>query len=563
MFLKSRISGIEKRVIALPYRKELVENLKFMVIEVVKQVEDTLKVLDSGNRKLLEKINERDDYIDTLKSVIENKCFLYIKNRRDELNEQELNTIKALNIVANNIENIADYSVNVVGQTAHLKSIDFMRRFDYKSYFKEILNAIDKIISALLERDINLALEICRSEMELDKLCANSFSQILEGLRKNEEPESLVTALLIFKYLERMGDALLNIGEACVSSVVGERLKIHQYHAIEGTLDSTSIDFDEEHFTFKTIAETLSGCKTGRVQGSRKDSGAQGVIFKEGRTPKIISERENICLWNSIEPGIAPRVFGYREDGDSASLLLEYINGSTIQELLLYANSGVVNDAIDILLDKLCSIWKKTKKNNEVCARYLKQLSSRIEDVFMVHQGFRYSKKEICGQEIISVDNLLADADRIERSLHAPFAVLTHGDLNNDNIIYNHSGKEIHFVDLYRSGYSDFTQDASVFLLSNFRLPVFDKQHRENLNKANLKALYAFREFASYAGDEGFEARMSLGLARSFITSTRFELNEEFAGSMFQRGIYIIEKLINHDDLSYGDFRLPEDVLIY
>ena len=53
------------------------------------------------------------------------------------------------------------------------------------------------------------------------------------------------------------------------------------------------------------------------------------------------------------------------------------------------------------------------------------------------------------------------------------------------------------------------------------------------------------RRFASKQGDTTFELRLALGLARSFISSTRFTLDKSQAQRMYLRSCYLIESVLN------------------
>jgi hypothetical protein len=55
---------------------------------------------------------------------------------------------------------------------------------------------------------------------------------------------------------------------------------------------------------------------------------------------------------------------------------------------------------------------------------------------------------------------------------------------------------------------------------------------------------------------------MALALARSFYTSTRFELNQDFAHDMFTRAHYLMEKVLEHSGVASA-FRLEREVLYY
>jgi len=158
---------------------------------------------------------------------------------------------------------------------------------------------------------------------------------------------------------------------------------------------------------------------------------------------------------------------------------------------------------------------------------------------------------------------LLERAGPIDRALSAPFSVFIHGDFNLDNIIYNPEGNALHFVDVHRSCEMDYVQDVSVFLVSSFRLPVFVPRIRKSLEAVSLAFLGFVRDFAREQDDGTFEARLALGLIRSFTTSTRFELNRDFAQTMHQRAILLLTKLVAHDGRPWDSFRVPDGVLVY
>ena len=158
---------------------------------------------------------------------------------------------------------------------------------------------------------------------------------------------------------------------------------------------------------------------------------------------------------------------------------------------------------------------------------------------------------------------LMERAVDIEESLKAPFSVFIHGDFNLDNIIFNPEKNMLHFVDVHRSRDMDYVQDVSVFLASSFRLPVFVPGIRRNLELMSLHFLRFVRDFARRYNDATFEARLALGLVRSFVTSTRYELNRAFAQTMHQRAIFLLCKLLNHRDRDWPSFQVPDSVIVY
>jgi hypothetical protein len=72
------------------------------------------------------------------------------------------------------------------------------------------------------------------------------------------------------------------------------------------------------------------------------------------------------------------------------------------------------------------------------------------------------------------------------------------------------------------------------------------------------QSFYAFaRRFAMKEGDDTFELRLALGLARSFATSTRFILDRPLARGMFLRARYLIEQVLAMDPGQAARYRLP------
>ncbi|WP_243439250.1 PhoU domain-containing protein [Fundidesulfovibrio soli] len=543
------------------------ENFRFMVLEVTKQVENALKVLEHPDPGLVVKIESRDDYIDNLKSVIENKCFSRIHTGFGG-DKRAIDQARAVNIITANLERMADHAVNIVMQQQYLRDPAFIKRYDYRAFFAEIMKALHLVIRALYNQDIALAFKICRVEVTLDTLFKTNFDAILADLRKGESPENCITCHNIFRYLERMGDTILNIGEAIIFAAVGEKFKIHQYEALKQTLNQLGQEVPISDGEFHSIWGTRSGCRIGKVEGTggrQRGSRTSGVLFKEGNAAKLRNEAQNINRWKSVMPGLPPTIQAFQEDGDSASMLMEYLGGCTYQEVVLTGAPDIAANATFILLQTVHQLWSDTIRKESVRGGYIRQLQSRLEDVYRMHPSFKTPRMGLEGMEIPAFEELLASAAEIEQGLEAPFSVFIHGDFNINNIVYNHEEQRIHYIDLHRSKDQDYVQDVSVFLISNFRLPVLDLRLRERLDRVMREFLHFTRAFAAEFGDDTFEARLALGLVRSFITSSRFEFNQRFAKEMYHRGVFLMQDLLAHSRSScpWRGYRLPEAVLIY
>ncbi len=544
--------------------KAIIGNFKLLAIETENQIKLTHGLLSDFNIDVLEKITAQDDYIDNLKTIVENACFSDIYNMKRSPDMAPLNRIRALHIMCVNLERIADFCVNIARQTQYLTSKDFIQKYDYQSMFLEIQKSVSQITRVFDHGDLSQALDICRAEFKLDDLWEQTFNILLKDLKKGDEVTNLVTTIFIFRYLERIGDSILNIGEALIFAIMGDRIKIRQVEALEKTLTESGFKGSLGDIDFASIWGSRSGCRISKVS-RMKPSGfqAQG-IFKEGEILKIQKERANINQWEKIYPGLAPKVFGYYEKYRTASLLVEFLSGCTLDQVFLTENRAVMENTIFVFEQTMTEIWHKTLIPTPCPTDYMAQLMQRLSAISRVHPEFLTSiEPRGEGPTPMDTRDLIQVCQQIEKELPAPFSVFIHGDFNTNNIVYNHDDQKIRYIDLHRSRKGDYVQDAAVFLISNFRMPVFDVDLRTRLTKVSHHFYNVFRNFALEQGDITFDVRLCLSLARSFLTSTRFELNKDFSGVMFQNARILMQRVIAHHGQPWESFVFPREILHY
>lgn len=531
------------------------ENFKFLVLKIRQQLEDTLEALQSGGQFNSEKMKIREDYIDNLKIIIERKSYKKTLRSRNE-EDRIIRIMGSLNTATSNLEEIGDYLINIVNQLHYFQDRTFLGCFNYQAYFQEILGAADLIVTSLFQGKIKDALSICQVEVKIDNLFKKDFDAIMTVLREGNNIGDAITTLNILRYLERIGDGLLNIGEAIISAYAGTRIKLFEYMALKDNLRGETGEFLIQDLD----VETKSGCRIEKIV--RKDNGedTREIIFKEGDLVKIEQEKEKFEKWQAIVPGLTPKIFGFQHLHEKALILLEYIGGYNFQEIVLQKNREIQKKAFARLRDILSLVWTKTRREEAVRANFIDQLRRKLPDVYDVHPALSMPIQFIGAIRRSSMEERLNRAGALEKQLPAPFSIFIHGDFNIDNIIYNDQENRITYIDPHRSVYSDYVQDVSVFLVSNYRVPILDMETRERLVNV-ISGFYNFsRQFAERNGDLTFDARLALGVSRSFITSTRFIMKEDFAKEMYLRGIYLLDKLLDHEGKPWTSFRMPGDV---
>ncbi|MGD8861201.1 MAG: PhoU domain-containing protein [Myxococcales bacterium] len=531
------------------------DNLRFLIREVQKQLRRTELYIKQPTRQLRRSLLSRDNYIDNLRVFIQRAVFGIATD------SPQLEYLKAIDVISVNLERMADFCEDIVGQLDHVPHQDVLEQQDFSPFFEEVNGALELVEEAVLEKNVHRALRICRAEPTLDDLFGEAMQRGISALRTGKKVETHATLLFIWHYFERMGDSLLNIGEAVISASLGEKIKIGQLWALEDSLEDLDQSLDEVEL--ESLGESRSGCHIARVsERDAEDIDGTAVIFKEGQTDKLEQERRGIERWEKLVPGLAPKVFSFHENGRNGAMLLEYIPGQTFEQLLLTGQASELGDALSRICAMLEHVWDTTRTDERVAAGFSSQLQKRLGDLFAVHPAFSSEKVRIGALAVPPFEQLVARAVEQEARLAAPFSVLSHGDFNVDNVIYNPETARLRLIDLHRARGADYLQDVSVFMVSNFRLQIFEAPVRRRINEVILRFCEFARDYAAERGDGTFEARLGFGLARSYASSARFILDEKFARMLFLRARFLFEHLVRLDEAGLRSFVLPKEILV-
>ncbi len=330
------------------------DNLRFQILEVRKQLKRINAYLRKPSPSDLEKISAGDDYIDNLKRIIHRKSYTAAAEEHGN-DSPPVDLLRAVNVVATNLERISDFCEDIADQVAHIEDPKLLRGTDFRPLVDQVVTGLDLVEKAFFRMDVQVALGVCRIEAEMDRVYDRSFNACLDVMREGGNIQGQVTIIFIHHYFERMGDALLNIGEAIISAALGERIKIDQFHELEDSLEAGELDNHAGEVTLRAIGETRSGCRIDEVRDG--STGDRSIIFKSGRRKKLLEEKECIERWHQVQPGIAPKIHSYHEGKEHSSLLVEYLPGSTLEATLLQGRIRDLDPALDGLFAALTGIY--------------------------------------------------------------------------------------------------------------------------------------------------------------------------------------------------------------
>ena len=490
--------------------------------------------------RLAEQVTQKDDQVDNLLGLIEVKCFERIAET--PLGDVRSRQLRGVFRVALNLEKLGDYAVNIAEQAVHVSRLAARPGpFDLAGPARVALAALDEVITAFADASAEKAKHACRCELELDQQYRDALQEAFRRLAQpHPDPAFVITNLFVSKFLERIGDSILNIGETTLFILTGERLKLHQYLHLEQVAGAVA-PHTEGELDFRQIWGGISGARVGRVAVGASEP----LIWKEGDERKIDEEIREMDAWNRIIPGLVPDVKArHREDG-RLSFLRQFLQGSLLRDVYITRNWGEKVRATRRLLETMRDIWSATLVKESPRIDYARQIQDRLPELYALHpklEALRGGESRVFGITHGSLDDLLHRAADLEATLAPPVSVRLHGDFNANNIVYDFDTDRVHFIDVHRSGQGDYLQDIGVLLVSNVRNPIEDGQVVADLTRLNELIREFALEFAGRVGDNHFETRLTLSQARSFITSARVVADFEFARSIFLQGVRLLER---------------------
>jgi phosphate uptake regulator len=530
---------------------EIHSGFRVLANEVRHAVNESWELLRERDPEKSRALSNRASFISTQVALLQSQTTELFM--RGTAGHQDSLYLTGISSIASRLERMSNILLNLDSQAGHLSDPLFLGSFRLDDFYEEILYGIAKITPALERRQVALAILLGRVEERLDGFYADRFKRITDAL--GGDPASrgdLVTALMIVHYLERLGDLLLEIGEKIIYVIIGERIKLEQYKAMGDGLKASGRPLDFGKMGFKSIWGGRSGCRIGVLGDHDLIEGGAGpgetVLFKHGPAFKLTREMENLRLWGELRPGLTPQVKAFlpAKAGREATIILEYIPSRNLQTIFMESAPDEAFQGLERAMGVMAGIWRETGRGEPVSAEFVRQAEGRLADAWSFYPHLISMEGSIGGLGIENLASLLRELRSEEPKVPAPSSMRIHGDFNLSNILYDPKAGRVHMLDLYRSRESDYVQDVSVMLVSILRLPVYNPRTRWRLNIAAGQAYRFARGFADELGDQTYEARLAFGLARSFLSSTRFVLEERLARKFVERARYLLEKLVIH-----------------
>ncbi len=190
-----------------------------------RQIGDALDALNRHDAELARGILAADAKIDALQREIEEKAILTIARRQPMA--VDLREIVGALRVSNDLERIGDLAKNIAKRVEvvenELSLQKVMRGVEHMTEL--VLTQIKDVLDAFARRDVGKAVQVWRSDEEVDAVNNSLFRELLTYMMEDPRNISVCIHLLFCaKNIERIGDHATNVAETIYYMVEGHAL---------------------------------------------------------------------------------------------------------------------------------------------------------------------------------------------------------------------------------------------------------------------------------------------------------------------------------------------------
>jgi len=211
--------------------KEITEDVLAMGSLVQDAVHNSIEALLKMDPQLAEEIIKNDERINEYDISIEEKCIVLQAEHQPVA--VDLRFLHSVSILIKNLERIGDLAVNIAKIVRRLSREEEKKHLDKDiiDLLVEMGNLVKPELARALEafknRDARLASKLGKSDDAVDEIQKIIFKKLFTSQKGEEDIKFVTNIALASRYLERIGDQSVNIGERVLYFLTGDYSVFH------------------------------------------------------------------------------------------------------------------------------------------------------------------------------------------------------------------------------------------------------------------------------------------------------------------------------------------------
>lgn len=184
-------------------------------------LQNTLEAMDTRDAEMAQRVIDGDDDIDRQERDIESLCLNILLTQQPVATD--LRRVSAALKMVSDMERIADQAGDICETVLSVEGpLDAKLSKHIGRMGARSLEMVHNAIEAFVERDAEKAREVIVSDEGVDELFDKVKRDVVAAIQADADPaHNLVEALMVAKYLERIGDHAQNIAEWVEYSLTG------------------------------------------------------------------------------------------------------------------------------------------------------------------------------------------------------------------------------------------------------------------------------------------------------------------------------------------------------
>ena len=208
------------------YEKELkgvFDNLVLMCRHIETAIEKCVKALVDRDFKLANEVRDDHRLIDRMEREIEQSCLRILLMEHPVASD--FHDVSAALKMITDLERIGDQAWDIAEITTQFGDGEYVKKLEHIPQMAAIvIQMVKDGIQAYINRDLTLARSLDKTDDKVDNLFNVVMSELTDLIKKNpDNAEQSIMFMMITKYLERIGDHAVNIGEWVEYAITGAR----------------------------------------------------------------------------------------------------------------------------------------------------------------------------------------------------------------------------------------------------------------------------------------------------------------------------------------------------
>ncbi len=216
--------------------KDLSNSLVILSDKVLKNFSLSMDALMKCDNMGCSQIKLADGEIDASEVRLEEQCLIFLALQQPVA--KDLRAIITILKINNDLERIGDLAVHIVERVPEVSS-EFIRQFDFQKMGAIAKEMVQKSIQAFVNRDRELAEEVCDMDEELDAMHRAVFKKVSTEIRQADvnQTTQYIVSMSVSRYIERIGDHATRIAREVIYLVTGEIVR-HSEGSFEKLIES-------------------------------------------------------------------------------------------------------------------------------------------------------------------------------------------------------------------------------------------------------------------------------------------------------------------------------------